>query len=79
MVVSDINSWGQTKEEARAGDDGLVADVQSRASGTPVQLEPAFHRSKCRLLQSEGSRRYRIQSRARRPLPADVRDASRKP
>jgi len=34
MVVSDINSWGQTKEEARAGDDGLVADVQSRASGT---------------------------------------------
>ena len=42
----------------------------------PVQLEPAFQRSECRLLQSEASRRYRVESRARHPLPADIRDVS---
>jgi hypothetical protein len=49
-------------------DDGLVADVQSRARGALYNWNRPFN--------DQSVAYYRVESRARHPLPADIRDVS---
>jgi hypothetical protein len=47
--------------------------TSNHARAAPCTTEPAFQRSECRLLRSEASRRYRVESRARHDCDADIR------
>ena len=69
MALSDIHACNQTKRKRMPKDDGLVADVQSRASGAlynwnrrfndqSVAYYRARHREDIELSRAPGTRRY---------------------
>ena len=57
-------------------DDGLVADVQSRASGALYNWNRPFSDQSVAYYRARHREDIELSSRARHPLPADIRDVS---
>jgi len=76
IALGDINPWGETKRKRMPKDDGLVADVQSRASGALYNWNRPFNDQSDAYYKARHREDIELNRARRTQRAADIRDIS---